>query len=480
MFESLSIRRASAAALVALSSFGCAGDDATSTESASSSSGSAAGEGGASTSGQGGSSTTANSTAGTGGGASSGGAGGAPSTTAASTSSSGGGSPADACLGQVASCPGAPPTSAGKGLVAVDRCAFPMADQGTWTANADIIATLAAALPSTDVAGLLGDLNRTAVNVSAAAIPGAVPNIVRGFRWNDGDNAVAYWIPQGITGSADRDATGLVGGHHVVLVAWYYEKANEPASTYEKGVRLAFVDTSLNPPKYRFALLVEPVAGLPPSFKSVPIHAGGIAWVGEHLYVADTSKGFRVFDLAHILSVDASKDMIGHDGATNGYGGAKYAYVVPQLGRYVHASSCGPRFSFVGLDRTVEPPSLVSGEYCSASNNCDAALSGRLYRWPIDPATGRLGADTSFPSEAYYMGEVQVQGALFHQGTALLSSSAPASAGGELYVIPPNQPRTKLGWIDSPEDLYQNLVTSELWGLSENEGARYVVAAKQP
>jgi len=65
-------------------------------------------------------------------------------------------------------------------------------------------------------------------------------------------------------------------------------------------------------------------------------------------------------------------------------------------------------------------------------------------------------------------------------GTTLLSSSAPVAAGGELYVIPPQQPRKKLGWVDTPEDLYQNLVTKTLWGLSEAAGARYVFSVKAP
>ncbi|MBM4360088.1 MAG: hypothetical protein FJ096_18435 [Deltaproteobacteria bacterium] len=405
---------------------------------------------------------------------------GATTSAAASSSASGGGDPVDACLGKPTSCPASPPKVAGQGLVAIDRCAFPLADHDSWDANASLIAELATKLPSKDVAGILTDLNRTAVTIKAAELPGSVPGFVGGFRWNDGDNDVAYWIPQGLTGSADANATGLVAGRHVAVVSWYYEKALEPGSTYEKGVRLAFVDTTASPPKYRLALLVEPTAGNLSSFKAVEVHAGGIAWFGDKLYVADTTKGFRVFDLAHILALDPAKDMIGYDPVTKTYGGAKYAYVVPQVGRYVHASACGLRFSFVGLDRSQEPPSLVSGEYCNGTDACDEAFSGRVFRWPVDKATGRLGAATSFPSEAYYMGERQVQGALMRAGTTLLSSSAPAAGAGELYVIPPQKPRTKLGWVDMPEDLYQNLGTKQLWGLSERAGARHVFAVTAP
>jgi hypothetical protein len=54
-------------------------------------------------------------------------------------------------------------------------------------------------------------------------------------------------------------------------------------------------------PRYRHVLLVEPYrdrAGNP-SFRAVPVHAGGIAWYGHYLYVADTYAGFRVFDTRH-------------------------------------------------------------------------------------------------------------------------------------------------------------------------------------
>ena len=412
------------------------------------------------------------------------GAGGTTSTAggavASSAASGGAAEPPDPCLMMKPSCPGAPPASAGEGLKPIDRCAFSLVDANTWTQNAALVSTLAGKVQSTNIAGLLGSLNRIAVPISAGTLPGSATGFVSGFRWNDGDNNVAYWIPQGLTGSADSVASGLVGGHHVVLVSWYYDKASDPGATYEKGARLALVDTSVSPPKYRLMLLVEPVAGNPPSFKAVTIHAGGIAWFGDYLYVAHTSKGFRVFDLAHVLSTDPSTDSIGYDAGAKAYFAAKYSYVVPQVGHYTDSSACNPLFSFVGLDRSEPVPALISGEYCEGINACATAYSGRLYRWPLDPATGLLGPKTSFPAEAFYMGEKQVQGAVMRAGTTLLSSSAPVAAGGELYVIPPQQPRKKLGWVDTPEDLYQNLVTNTLWGLSEASGARYVFSVKAP
>jgi hypothetical protein len=371
-------------------------------------------------------------------------------------------------------CPKSPPASAGEGLVPIDRCAFPLVDKGTWQSAAGVISALDERLEVASIADVLDDLNRTAVPV--ASVPGSPPSFVSGFRWDDEDNSKPWWIPQGITGSADASATGTVAGREVVLVSFYYDLAKHPGSTGEKGVRVAFVDTTLSPPKYRLALLVEPVAGDPPSFKAVPIHAGGIAWVGDYLYVADTSKGLRVFDVAHIFKAKAAKDAIGYDAADDTYYGGLYAYVIPQIGAYTHASMCGPRFSFVALDRSTSPISLVSGEYCNATDACGGALEGRLYRWPLDPASSRLAAPTTYPSEAFYAGQSHIQGGVSSDGTFYLSSSAPAGSAGDLYVVPPGEAASTYGWINSPEDLMFDTGKNRIWGLSEGEGARYVFA----
>lgn len=401
------------------------------------------------------------------------------STTTTSTSTTSSGPPVDACTGVSAACPGAPPSSAGQGLRAVDRCAFPLVDQNTWAAKTAAADALATVLPRASLADVLGDLNRTAVTITAAQLPGSATGFARGFRWNDGDESVAYWIPQGLSGSRDASATGTVSGREILLVSWYYDIASDAGSTLEKGVRIAFVDASASPPTYRFALLVDPTAGATPSFGAVNIHAGGIAWIGDYLYVADTSKGFRVFDLTRMLRVDTTKDVIGWDAATSKHYAAQYRYVIPQVGRYLHASSCSPLFSFVALDRSTTPPSLVSGEYCSTTA-CSGALAGRLFHWPLDPATSRLGAGTIWPSEASYMGEKQVQGGVTHAGTTYLSSSAPAGGAGALYVIPQGGKTKTVGWVDAPEDMLFDTTQDRLWSLSEAAGARYVFAVKAP
>lgn len=414
--------------------------------------------------------------AGAGGHGAGGSGGGAGATTSSSGAGGEGGGPvADACVGTNPACPSNAPTSAGKGLVTINRCAFPMVDQDTWSAKAAVITALDAKLPVASLSDVLLDLNRTAVTISSAQLPGGVAGFKSGFRWNDGDEAVEYWIPQGLTGSADATAQGTLGGHQVLLVASYYNKDADPGSTAEKGVRIAVVDVSVSPPAYRFALLVDPVAGQIPSFAPITIHAGGIVWFDKYLYVADTSRGFRVFDLEHIFQVSTTKDTLGYDAATQTYQAHSYKYVIPQINLYKHASACGPIFSFVALDRSTTPPSLISGEYCNGTTACGGAFDGRLFRWPLDPATGRLAPPkTTYPANAYYAGQANVQGGVAHAGTFYLSSSAPAGAGGALYVIPAGAKSTTFSWVDSPEDLIYDGSKKRIWGLSEGLSQRYV------
>lgn len=380
----------------------------------------------------------------------------------------------DPCEGQMPACPTAPgDLSEGGGLVAIDRCAFPLEPRDTWATRGDIIDDLTTSLDQVDLVDVLGDLNRVAVPVSPSSVPGSVSGVEQAFLWNSGDEGVAYWIPQGITGSGAGLEGGRLEGKHVLMVSWYYNRDNDPGSAAQKGVRIAVVDaTYADDVRYRFVLLAEPkVIDGRPSFVSVPIHAGGIAWVGRYLYVADTGVGFRVFDLERILKVSTGTDVMGYDGASGNYYAHNYAYILPQVETIADASSCSPRFSFVALDGTTSPPSLVSGEYDSGS------ITGRLYRWPLDPATDRLqlvGAGRVIAGGAWFSGHSHIQGALAHDGQMWLSSSKPAAGAGILYRTSEGTPTENIGWNDSPEDMSFDPVEESVWSLSEAEDARYV------
>lgn len=380
-------------------------------------------------------------------------------------------------------CPAAPPAcptvpagyALGDGLRAIDRCAFPLAERDTWAVRAAIVDALPASVPRVSLADVAGDLNRVATRVTAAQVPGDPPGVQRAFTWQAGDRDVAYWIPQGLTGSFDARADGTVAGRRFLLVSWYHDRALEPGATADKGVRLAIVDvTDPANVRYRLALLVDPVVRDGRSdLDPVTVHSGGLAWYGDHLYVPDTSRGLRVFDLTRILAVDPSQDRLGYDPASGAYHAHGYRYVIPQVDTYAIEGACAPRFSYVAVDRTTSPPSLLSGEYDATS------IGGRLYRWPLDAATGRLALTDRgrvVPDGAWFLGQTHVQGAAARGPLTWLSSSAPAAGAGALVRTPVGARSTTLGWIDSPEDLAFDQGGDLLWSLSEAAGARYVIA----
>lgn len=383
--------------------------------------------------------------------------------------------PPDPCADVKPVCP-TTTTTAGSGVVAIDRCAFPIKEAATWTTLPPLVTALEKkiAAPAT-TAAILADLNRAGTSVAAGAVPGTPPGVSVAVRWEAEDEDSEAWIPQGITGSADASATGLIDGRRVLLVSWYY---TPPAgSTYEKGVRVAFIDVT-NPaaPAYRFALLVEPKGtAAAPDFAPVTVHAGGMAWVGDLLYVVDTGRGFRVFDMARAMRVATDVDEIGCASGTCRAG--LYKYVIPQVGGWTESSACAPLFSYVALDRSTTPPSLLSGEYCGGTACASKPLAGRAYRWPLDAATGRLRPGTSWPSEAMLLGQTQVQGAASYKGLYFQSSSAPAGGGGALYRVKPGKSATSK-WLDAPEDLMVDEKNGLLWSLSEAAGNRVVAGMK--
>ncbi len=131
------------------------------------------------------------------------------------------------------------------------------------------------------------------------------------------DRDTTKWVPQGISSTADAAEGGTYQGKDGWVVSWHRDD--------DKSARLTFVDRSND--KYRHALLVYPHAA--DNFREVPIHAGGIAWYGDKLYVVDTNNGIRVFDLANIWEVESGDGAGKKSGG--GYSAAGYKYVIPQI-----------------------------------------------------------------------------------------------------------------------------------------------------
>ena len=238
--------------------------------------------------------------------------------------------------------------------------------------------------------------NRTTTGASAPT-PGTVAN----FGWDSADNDVDYWIPQGITGSSDAvgaEGNAIVGGHKEILVSWY--------SNNGKGGRITVVNADqLSGAKYRHILLVVPNAS--GNFGLVDTHAGGIAWYGNYLYVAETNTGLRVFDMRHIIKVPRKRE-----NETLGY-----SYILPQAGVYTTPNNPGVVFSSVSVDRSQANHALVTSEFRQE------AVGGRIFRWKINQDTGLLGP-TAVALGAWKATDVpSIQGALMKGGKIGLSSS---------------------------------------------------------
>ena len=299
--------------------------------------------------------------------------------------------------------------------------------------------------PRVGLGAVLADANRprSAFTSPDNVLPGS-PHPAAGVRgafgygWNKGDNDVDYWTPQGITGSVD--ANGNPGVH---AVSWYREG--------DAGVRVSFVNEARN--AYRHALLVRPTGGS--KFASVGIHAGGIAWFGKFLYVADTGVGVRVFDTERIMHVP--KKRLGATG--------NYEYLLPQVGYY---RSVGAKltYSFIALDRqNPRNPSLLAGEYRKSPG-------ARIVRWRIDPASGLIARGQAV--KAYVSPFKQLQGAIAYKGRILGSSSA--GPRGYLYVGKVGKTAKRLPWGRFPEDLYST--GTSIFSLTEQKGERVVFGVR--
>jgi hypothetical protein len=345
----------------------------------------------------------------------------------------------------------------GGGLKAIDVRPFALARDSALAHQAAL-----GRLPGRRVtaAQVLADGNREGRR--ARLVLGVAPWRLHGaFRWNEGDEETSEWYPQGITGLR-------VDGKAAVLVAWYHKRT--------KGVRISFADvTDLSRVRYRHALLVEPtIVNGQATVKAVQVHAGGCALVGRWLYVVDTSRGFRTFDLERMLEASTDRDdTIGVSGGRlRAYG---YKYVIPQVGGYTVSNSAPLRFSSVSIDRSTTPPSLVTCEYHKDD------IQGRVFRWTFDERTGELLTRGGLvrPVEAFVTQQTKVQGVTAWRGTWYLSCSSQNARFGALYAARPGRPSEERSWCTGAESLHFSPTSGNLWSLSEHPGERVVFFVKR-
>ncbi|MFA1546853.1 hypothetical protein [Actinomadura chokoriensis] len=375
------------------------------------------------------------------------------------------------------------------------------------------------------VTGIMNDLNRqntttpVAVGAScngAAFQPGSHVDVERsicftgGDNGDDGDNGTPDWYPQGVTTVADMQSDRVWGdGYQPVLVSWYDH--NDNADGMVKGLRISFINPYTG--AYRHVLLVYPradgdydtirVSEDPADTEyNKALHGGGILWYGNYLFVADTARGFRMFDMRRIYDLGASEngttsgaDMVGLHGDT--YYGYGYRYVMPQVGSWTRTAATGttcsssdqaPNFSYVSLDRS-GTDHLISGEYCAGGEEAN----GRVAAWPIAgafDAGNNLIMDTAYrwnADVAHKLPESNVQGATRFNGRWYLSRSHDQEAGTLYTTEPATSSTVTLQIADQqdlgigPEDLshWQGGAASSptlgtIWTVGEHPGKRMV------
>ncbi|MFC9624695.1 hypothetical protein ACFTXM_33595 [Streptomyces sp. NPDC056930] len=248
--------------------------------------------------------------------------------------------------------------------------------------------------------------------------------LLHAFRWAGDDFVTKEWRPQGIT--TNYDANG--SAPRTLLVSWY---GRHGAS--RQGARISIVKwDAAGDPTYQHVLLVEPnrvrtEGGERDDFIGTDLHAGGIAWYGNKLYVADSTEtrpGLRVFDLSRIFKVTRGPG-VGRqpDGTYRAYG---YDYVLPQCYAYDASGSTakGLTFSQVSLDRTGRRPTLLVSEF--TGDHC------RLARWELGGERSGYLHSVKSAWEGTANGEDRVQGAVRANGKYYFSASRTSENPGEL------------------------------------------------
>ncbi|MCT9075090.1 hypothetical protein [Streptomyces fulvoviolaceus] len=362
-------------------------------------------------------------------------------------------------------------------------------------------AGLAGKLTKVSASAVIADTNRKAKRLTSA--PSTAKAFQTGFAWDDADQKVKYWIPQGVSTSADAYSSGYYNGEKVVLVSWYFEGNTDDDAALEypldKGMRLTFVDyNSAAAPTYRHVLLVEPskTGSGAYSFKPMRKHAGGIMWYGDLLYVTDTYKGLRVFDLRTLFKVSATQANVcglHTDGTYQGYG---YDYVLPQSYAYDNAGTV-LRYSAIGLDRATNPDSLVVSEYSKSGTvsytdgdfngtNTGRTTTPKLVRWPLDQTDRRPSSLTA--TEAVTVKQKKIQGAVSRKNRHYLSVSGGPEAKGALrtFTSTGSTATTVTNLAVGCEDLSFHskdasgwaYSESVIWNVSEYDKTRYVYAVR--
>lgn len=306
-------------------------------------------------------------------------------------------------------------------------------------------------------------------------------NRVRGIRWNTDDETTPLWRPQGIAGFS-KD------GIRYLLVSWYAKddaafKGSRDDAAF-KGSRITLIDISPSSAAYltyRHILLVQPDLPASPagysqygSYAPLNVHAGGMAYFKDKLYISSTNLGVRVFDLNKIIEVstgDTTNDKCGKDANGNLFA-FNYRYILPQTG-YQKINNANP-FSTIQVD--AEGTGLWTGQYYSGS--ADASVTPRVFGFPVDPY-GKLqntGIVSVTPKNSLFTDNHAhgIQGVFRKENRTWLScTGSPSNSYGSnarlARYTDGADDTVRFRWPYGAESLYHESQYNYLWSLTEFE-----------
>jgi hypothetical protein len=315
---------------------------------------------------------------------------------------------------------------------------------------------------SSDTIGLTGLLAMHGRRARRVSVPGSAA--VEGFRWAFRDRWTQTWWPQGVS-------VGEHEGIPLAMVSWYAQ----PRHGRSMGSRLSILDLrDAVRPRYHHVLLVAPRRDGPAiAFDAVRVHAGGIAWAGDRIFVAATFGGIREFRLSDIVRVPSRGPL---PRPTGPFG---HRFLLPQFASYEPSAAEHDdrmRYSFVSLES-------ASADATSQAEPADGGGEVRLivgeYGTSDKPRLGRmrLGDDGAVIDEIHVPGIAGMQGAVVHDGRWFVSAGRGDKSRGDLWIGTPGAMARRQGVLPpGPEDLAVWPERDQLWCVTEFPGKRWVFA----
>lgn len=267
------------------------------------------------------------------------------------------------------------------------------------------------------------------------------------------------WYPQGLTGNRESMWSGYLGTE-VVVSAWY--RRTTEADHTSTGSQLRFVTPNTDTPSYRTVTLMNATAsGI---LSPLEIHAGGAAWAGPYLYVADTDRLFR-FDVRQLMQDNEGNALMVPDRRYNALDDAS-----TPLGEAV--------FSSISTDWSGNRRSLVSAQYIDPDEDGSAP---NVVRWPLRTGGALASSDGVVGSTDNLLIDTdsdifKVQGVEAHGDTYYFSQSDGHLDRRRAMSI---GPRGRMDWgqsgfgpfrdSDVPQDLY-GVADYGMFGQTEEDG----------